>query len=183
MNEEIKNHFIERIEKRNSSIEKLMEGFIDQVNEEYQNKMIPIDFLLNGILHLLFKEDEEIIPQKLIAHFDLLLYVIVKAVYFRTNNNVNEEKQKTIDFVLCSLYKVDQIDSLKDLDKFFSETKKNSLFKNQVKTMIMTYCRTYFDMFLEGELYFSDPTRACRIASGDTEAWAEYLDCYHNDLL
>lgn len=183
MNSNILNYFIHKIEKYDNSLEKKLNPLISQLNIEYSTESIPIEHFINGILTLLFSDNNESTMLNLQTNFDIILYVLIKSIYLK-NVIENKEKQQIIDYIIISIFDISHTDNLKEFNDVLVKIKTNVLFNNRsVITMIISYCRLYFDTFLSDELYFSNPIRACKIASGQTESWYEFLDCYHNDIL
>jgi hypothetical protein len=182
MEQYIKDHYINRIENSGQSTPNKMKPLIEQLKMEYKLKSIPIAHFFNGILNLLFPADNYSTMHELYGRFHVMLYVIVKATC--DEENIDPDKKQMMDFILISIYNIDKTKTLSEFTKVFSEVTSNTLFNNQsTETTLISYSRVYFDMFFQDELYFSDPIRACKIASGESLLWKEYLDCYHPDVL
>jgi len=182
MEQHIKDHYINRIENSSQSTANKMKPLIAQLKMEYQLDIIHIAHFFNGILNLLFPADNYSTMYELYSRFHVILYVIVKATC--NEENVNPNKKQIMNFVLISIYNIDKTKTLSEFTKVFSEITSNLLFNDKsTETMLISYSRVYFDMFFQDELCFSDPVRACKIASGRSEPWREYLDCYHSDVL
>ena len=168
-------YFIDRIKHMSNDLE----TFVKQIQYEYSLDEIPIAHLLNGLLGIVFKDGQPDSPEEVFPTFHIMFYVLacVKETISKP------EKQKVVDYILNSIYDIEHTKSLKDFTNTLQAIKSNELFEIfSVMTVITSYCRIHFEMYLEHELMFPDPLPACRIASGESEPWGEYLEYYFGDI-
>ena len=132
MEQHKKDYFVNRIKNQSPGPIKRLEHLVSQINFEYLHDDIPIGDLLNGLLGWVFPEENCNTELELQSKFHIVFYMLAQAVYFteNTKQNKEKEKEKVVDFVLSSIYDIDNTKSLKEFTNMISQIKNNPLFEN-----------------------------------------------------